>query len=56
MAVAGDRGLFMMDLGAFGAPGVLTWSLEGEYVLSVSGSLALWNGDGYSLVVNNMVR
>lgn len=56
VAVAGDCGLFTMDLGAFGVPGVLTWSLEGEYVLSGSGSLALWNGDGCSLVVNNMVR
>ena len=56
VAVTGDRGLFMMDLGVVGAPGVLTWSLEGEYVLSGFGSLALWNGDGYELVVNNMVR
>lgn len=56
VAVAGDRGLFMMDLGVVGAPGVLTWSLEGEYVLSGFGSLALWNGDGYELIVNNMVR
>ena len=32
------------------------WSLEGEYVLSGFGSLAHWDGDGYALVVNNMVR
>ena len=56
VAVTGDRGLFMMDLGTVGAPGALTWSLEGEYVLFGFGSLAHWGGDGYALIVNNMVR
>ena len=56
VAVTGDRGLFMMDLGTVGAPGALTWSLEGEYVLFGFGSLAHWGGDGFALIVNNMVR
>ena len=50
-----DHGLFIMESSSSMAPGVVAWSLDGEYILFGSGSLAQWDGDSYRIVVDSAV-